>query len=186
MINGRVLFQQVLGPFRNKKAVGKLPNVSKIRPESLNLPAHPRFRYPAQSLLRAIDVEQRMRQENQYTEMIMSGKVSPGSILLVDQVTSRVNGQQQSFAGVLLGVRKRGILSSIVLKSVVLGVEVEMRIPVYSPLVTNIVVLKESPLEKMKTAYWLRDKNHDQINFEEIDHILIKYKNEEARRLGNK
>ena len=179
----RLLCSEGLGPFKIKSALEKLPNVSNIKPEKLGLPAHPRYRYPAQSLLRAIDVEQRIRQENEYTEMIMNGKFKPGSIVLVDQVTSRVNGQQQSFAGVLLGIRKRGILSSIVLKSVVSGVEVEMRVPIYSPLVTNIVVLKESPLEDMKSAYWLRDTKHKDINFEDIDHILVKYKNEEARRL---
>ena len=107
----------------------------------------------------------------------------PGCVLLVDQITSRINPQQKYFAGVLLGVRERGIMSNMVLRSVVMDVGVEMTIPIFSPMISNITVLKDPPEDlkesEMKDVFWSREKYaKSSLNFEEIEGIVLKHKNQ--------
>jgi ribosomal protein L19 len=107
----------------------------------------------------------------------------PGCVLLVDQITSRVNPQQKYFAGVLLGVREKGIMSNMVLRSMVMDVGVEMTIPIFSPMISNITVLKDAPEDikekEAKNVYWAREKYaKSSLNFEEIEGMVLKHKNQ--------
>ncbi len=50
-----------LGPWIPKEAKGSLPDVSNIKPTDIQLQHHPRYRKQPQTLLRAIDLENRFR-----------------------------------------------------------------------------------------------------------------------------
>jgi ribosomal protein L19 len=184
MRGSRVLLnEKPFGAFQIKPAIGRLPVIKNIRPEALNLPFHPRYKYPAQTLLRSIDVEQRFRLDYDSRTKLFEDKIKPGSIILIDQITSRKTNQTKSFAGVFLGKTKRGVMSSIVLKSKVMGVGIEMKIPIYSPMVKRFVVLKDSPFDDIKDCYFLREEKSDKIDFDEIENLMIKFKNQESRGL---
>jgi ribosomal protein L19 len=180
---------EAVGPFIPRPPIGNLPKVRSIRPETVQLQHHPRFRYPAQSLMRAIDIENRFRYDtDKRTDLFFSeSRIRPGSIVIVDMISSRVNPQKRSFAGVYLGVTERGLMSNITLRSQVMGVFVEMKIPIYSPMVQKFTMVQEAPesLRDMKSVFWLREKSHPDIQFEEIENMVLKYKNQQSR-LNNK
>ena len=74
-------------------------------------------------------------------------------------------------------------MSSMVLRCTVMDVGVEMTFPIYSPMISNITVLKESPpdiREKgMKAVYWAREKYaKSSLNFDEIEGMVLKHKNQ--------
>ncbi|KAJ3305351.1 hypothetical protein HDV03_001644 [Kappamyces sp. JEL0829] len=182
------------GPWKPKEAKGSLPDVSNIAPREIQLQSHPRFRKGPQSLLRAIDLENRFRYDadRSRTNMFFGSDAAakPGCILLVDMISSRVNPQPKHFAGVLLGIREKGLLqrlttgimSNIVLRTVVMGVGVEQTIPVFSPMVSSFTILRPAPssLSSKSAVYWIRNKYTDTkgIDFGEIEGMVMKHKNQ--------
>jgi ribosomal protein L19 len=184
----KLLNVKQFGPFNPKPTIGSLPKVHRIPPSKLNLQHHPRYKYPCQTLMRSIDVENRFRMDFDDRSELFFGKdcVAVGSIILVDQIQSRDGNQVKSFAGVYLGKNNKGLMSSIVVRSLVMGVGVEQRIPIYSPMVSRFVVLKESRFEKVENVYFLRKEKSDLVDFEEIENLMIKFKNQESRGLLQK
>jgi ribosomal protein L19 len=201
LINEAEEVLQTVGPFVPRPPIGNLPKVHRINPTKVQLQHHPRYRYPAQSLMRAIDIENRFRYDtDKRTQLFFSIDtapekvneesqtdndlvVKPGCILLVDMISSRVNPQRRSFSGVVLGVTKRGIMSSVSILSQVMGVQVEMSVPIYSPMVQRFVVVRGAPAstKDLKTAYWIRDKPCEGVVLEEVEGIVSKFRNVEAR-----
>ncbi|KAJ3119444.1 hypothetical protein HK100_000317 [Physocladia obscura] len=115
------------------------------------LPADPRAKLYGHRLLRAVDKDLRARAlpedhaaDNRVALFAKGGPeaVEPGSVLLVEQLSSRSSPRKLAFAGVLLNINRRGILSSFTLRNYVLGSAVELVFPIYSPMVSRIKVLK--------------------------------------------
>lgn len=176
--------QEPLGVFQAKTALSRLPNLRNIRPETIQLQSHPRFRKQPQALMRAIDLENRYRYDSKRSKLFFGDEATakPGSIVLVDQITSRVAPQTKFFYGVLLGVRQKGLMSSMVIRHVVMGTGVEMSIPIYSPMVSRITVLRQNEaLGKLPACYFIRDKVVEGIDYNEIESMVIKYRNIEMR-----
>lgn len=171
-----------IGAFNPRTAIGTLPKVGRIPPQSIQLQPHPRAKNHPQTLLRAIDVENRVRYDTDKRSELFFGEnaVQVGCILLVDQITSRITPQKRSFAGVLMQVRQRGLTSNFVLRNVAMGVGVEMTIPIFSPMVTKISVLKEPPAD-LDIARLQARKDKSGVDFDEIENIVIRYKNQQAR-----
>jgi ribosomal protein L19 len=166
-------------------AVGNLPDISHLKPTDIQLKANPLFKKQPQTLLRQIDLENRFRYFPSRQEMFFGKKeIKPGCILLVDQITSRLNPQVKYFAGVVLGIRESGITSNVVLKGLVMGTGVEMTFPIFSPMISKFTVLQEPP-EKLlgqKACYWIRDKPRESgIDFGAIEFMVIKHKNQQLR-----
>jgi large subunit ribosomal protein L19 len=71
----------------------------------------------------------------------------------------------EKIRGVVLGIYRRGLDSTVLLRDVVFGVPVERRVPLHSPLVRSIKVLESNFVyknrRKVKRAklYFLRDRN---------------------------
>ncbi|KAJ3260524.1 hypothetical protein HK103_000666 [Boothiomyces macroporosus] len=176
-----------LGYFIPRKPLDKLPNVKGISPQELNLPPHPRYRKEPQTLMRSIDYENQLRYDvDGRTRMFLSEKtVKPGAILLVEQVSSRLSPQSRSFAGVLMEVKRKGLASNITLRSVVMGTGVQMKIPIFSPMVTKITVLQEPPTElegNTEPIYWaIEEPEKSGIDFENVENILLKYNNQKIK-----
>jgi large subunit ribosomal protein L19 len=71
----------------------------------------------------------------------------------------------EKIRGVVLGIVKRGLGSSMILRDVVYGLPIERRIPLYSPMVKDATVLERNFIfkgkKKVKRAklYYFRDRN---------------------------
>ncbi|RKO87425.1 translation protein SH3-like domain-containing protein, partial [Blyttiomyces helicus] len=88
-----------------------------------------------------------------------STAVQPGSVLLVERIASRSQPRPIAFAGVLIAIRRRGIMTNITLRNYVLGTGVEMVFPIFSPLITRIKVLRRvTGMTDSDRLYWLRQK----------------------------
>lgn len=87
-------------------------------------------------------------------------RIQPGSIVLVERITSKSRGTKQLFVGVLIGIRRAGIGSTFTVRSYVMKTGVEMKFPVYSPMVTKIQVLRKADGFKKAKLYYLRDQPH--------------------------
>ncbi|KAJ1552643.1 hypothetical protein HK405_010544 [Cladochytrium tenue] len=130
-------------------APGRLPSLGRSKPQAVGLPFEPRHKRESHRLLRAIDVEARQRHDADGREALVfgvgptgAGRLEPGSVVLVEQLTSRSSPRRAAFAGVLVAVRRRGLLSSLTLRAHVAGTGVELTVPVFAPSVSRIKVLK--------------------------------------------
>ncbi|KAI9229434.1 MAG: translation protein SH3-like domain-containing protein [Piptocephalis tieghemiana] len=63
-----------------------------------------------------------------------------------------------AFSGVILGISRRGPESTIVIRNIVQQLGVEMRYPVYSPMVKGIEVLARGKKYRRAKLYYLRDQ----------------------------
>ncbi|KAG5654470.1 hypothetical protein H0H81_001969 [Sphagnurus paluster] len=81
-------------------------------------------------------------------------QIMPGSIV---QVT--LEHAPSTFTGVLMGIRRRGLDTSILLRNVIQRTGVEMQFHVNSPHVKDIKVLQKPPGGRMRRAklFYLRD-----------------------------
>ncbi|KAI8817816.1 uncharacterized protein EV422DRAFT_540063 [Fimicolochytrium jonesii] len=157
-----------LPPFYPRPPTGPLPNLSGLSPSALQIPYDPRGHKHGARLLRSIDVDLRSRLDSTDPSAITPQTstsntsatsaapnraalfltpngphaVVPGSILLIENVTSRTRPRTQIVAGVLIAIRRKGVLSNIVVRNYVLGTGFEMTFPIFSPNVRRIKVLK--------------------------------------------
>lgn len=71
----------------------------------------------------------------------------------------------EKIRGVVLGIVKRGLGSSMILRDVVYGLPIERRIPLYSPMIKDATVLERNFIFKGKKKvkrsklYYFRDRN---------------------------
>ncbi|KAJ3386708.1 hypothetical protein HDU84_001330 [Entophlyctis sp. JEL0112] len=160
------------------------------------LPFDPRGKLKGHRLLRAIDKDLRERSvpfeftgDNRSALFAKRGpeSVEPGSVLLVEQLSSRSSPRKLAFAGVLLNIKRRGILSSFTLRNYVMGTGVEMVYPIYSPMVSRIKVLKRvSPgwSKGRDEANFLRTKpSKAPLSFgADIDELVLRNSERERKR----
>ncbi|KAJ3168768.1 hypothetical protein HDU87_000927 [Geranomyces variabilis] len=174
-------------PFFPRPATAPLPDLTGKSPQELQLPYDPRGRYHGARLLRSIDVDLRARLDmDKRAELFAPGSptaVEPGSILLIEQVTSRSRPRKQVFAGVLIAIRRKGVMSNIVVRNYVLGTGVEMVFPIYSPSVARIKVLKRvTGVVRGDNMYYLRDKpSASPLGFTKIDEMVVRDREQERR-----
>ncbi|OZJ06854.1 hypothetical protein BZG36_00147, partial [Bifiguratus adelaidae] len=85
--------------------------------------------------------------------------VRPGSILLVENYTSKSKDTTATFMGVVIAIRRKGLDTNFTLRNIVLKVGVEQRFSLYSPMLKSIKVLSPAK-EKFRRAklFYLRDK----------------------------
>ncbi|KAI8923042.1 translation protein SH3-like domain-containing protein [Entophlyctis helioformis] len=175
--------------FVPKAALPRLPDVRGIPPRELELHDDRRAHKPQRVLLRAIDLEHRVRFDADGRTQLMSREspsaLQTGSIVLVEYVNSRSKARKQYFAGVLMEIRRKGIMSSIVLRNYVMGTGVEMLFPVYSPMVQRIKVLQPADAELLENNQdditWIRKKACPGIDYSKIDELVARYRSAEER-----
>ncbi|KAJ3080189.1 hypothetical protein HK102_003233 [Quaeritorhiza haematococci] len=175
-----------LGPFSPRPVVTPLQNMEHVRPEELELPPHIRWQRPNKALMRSIDVDLRTRYDFDERAKLFSSSspdsVPLGSILLVEQVSSRTQPRVQTFAGVLVSIRRKGVSSNFTLRNYVLGTGIEMMFPVFSPMITRIRVLRKyegSPTtaavgadgEQPQEIDW---RDRQQGGYKNIDEMLLR------------
>lgn len=179
-----------LKPFVPEPGFDRLPNVRGINPKDLGLQQHPWQHRQPQTLMRAIDYESRLRHDpDERTELFAhEGRGRPGAIVLVKQYASRAAPKLNYFAGVLLSVTRKGVMSSIVLRTVIAGVSVEKRVPIYSPMVHSFTVLQPSPpalvrelQDRDEINFARKDPKKARVDFGAVELLLLKHRNQELR-----
>ncbi|CAD6931742.1 unnamed protein product [Tilletia caries] len=76
-------------------------------------------------------------------------QLPPGSVLTVETWTSTAQRGSTSFSGVLIAIRRRGMATSLVLRTLVANkLGVEMRFSLYSPLIKQIKVVARAEASK--------------------------------------
>ncbi|RUS23216.1 translation protein SH3-like domain-containing protein [Endogone sp. FLAS-F59071] len=129
----------------------------------------PSPQYPApvvkkHNLIQLITDEQIRRLNTDGRTLLFSRKnpdrVRPGSILLVENVTSLSKGTISTFMGVVIAIRRKGIDTNFTLRNIVMKVGVEQRFSLYSPMLKSIKVLQRPTKMKFRRAklYYLRDQ----------------------------
>lgn len=177
--------------FRPKPALEKLPAIKGLTPKELEVPHDRRSQKPHRLLINAIDLEHRIRHDVDGRTKLFSNasneqKWIPGAILMVEYVQSRSKADRLlTFPGVLVEVRRKGIMSSIRLRAATVGTFVEMLFPIYSPMVQSIAVLKEAPeslttpdgqqLKPGDDILWLRQSSCPEISFAEVDALALQH-----------
>ncbi|KAI9006003.1 translation protein SH3-like domain-containing protein [Gaertneriomyces semiglobifer] len=177
-----------LGPYYPRPASSPLPSLKGQTSKDLSLPHDPRgHKSHSHQLLRQIDVDMRQRLDiDNRADLFRKNHpnaLQPGSILLIEQITSRSRPRSQVFAGVLIAIRRKGVMTNIVLRNYVLGTGVEMVIPVFSPSVKRIRVLKKvTDMTEGDNIYWLRDKpSSSPMAFTKIDEMVVRDREQERR-----
>ena len=85
----------------------------------------------------------------------VKGRIPPSSVLTVTYFTNGQKTHLATFAGVLIGVRRRGADISIRLRNVIMKTGVEQTFNLGSGLIKDIKVLKRGKMHRSK-LYWVR------------------------------
>ncbi|KAI8810512.1 hypothetical protein BJ742DRAFT_800617 [Cladochytrium replicatum] len=145
-----------LPPFAPKPASGPLRFREARTSKLSDRPYDPLGQNPSRRLMRAIDLDQRARHDfdDRYATLFRSDSpdaIVPGTVVAVEVVSSRSRPQPSLFAGLVVAVRRKGIMTHMILRNYLAGTGVELVVPVFSPLVTKIVVLKRmTEAQKLK------------------------------------
>ena len=128
-----------LGPFVPKEPLPSLPEVAHLKLKDLNLKRN------AEKVVLNINYENQLRFDSLNVRKMFFGserQISCGTILLVDRVYCRSVPLPQSFCGVVLKINTKGVGSSVTIRSIVMGVGVDLVVPLFSPLNVLFTVLR--------------------------------------------
>ena len=89
--------------------------------------------------------------------------LAAGAVVQVQMITSKTSKRRTQFLGTCIAVRRNGIGSNFVLRNTVLDEGVEVTFPLYSPLITNIRVLRREPVRRAKLYYFKRNPDKDMV-----------------------
>ncbi|KAH6559978.1 hypothetical protein BASA62_000253 [Batrachochytrium salamandrivorans] len=175
--------------FKIKPALKRLPDVRGIDPVSIELPKDRGANKTFRVMMRAIDLEHRVRHDHDGRTQLISASsplaISPGSIVLIEYVTARSMARKQLFAGVLMVIKRQGIMSSFTLRNYVMGTGVVIQFPVYSPMVLKIKVLQPAAPELLKRKTddisWILKRSCPGVDYTKIDEMVARYRLAEDR-----
>ena len=159
-----------------------LPSVRGIPNSALELQDTPRGKREGHLLMRAIDYDLRTRYDHDDRMKLFAKdaepRIWPGSLVMVEQLTSKTRGTKTVFAGILVAIRRRGLQSNIVLRNYVLGTAVEMMFPLFSPTILNVKILKSRKMDNISgdSAYWIRDNPQKlSISYANLDEMARRH-----------
>ena len=107
--------------------------------------------------------------------------LTPGSIVIVKRQQCLSKPNVGTFIGTLLEIRRKGVASSITLRNVVHRQAVELSIPVFSPLVKGIEVVRKVNRFRRARLSLLRDAKRKQTPL--LAENFIGKKREEIHKL---
>ena len=91
-------------------------------------------------------------------------RVLPGSILTINTWASTRKTRSTAFSGVLIGVRRRGIDTSVRVRNIIGRVGVETNFKIYSPLIRDVSVVRRAGTRhgpkafRQSKAYFVRER----------------------------
>jgi ribosomal protein L19 len=85
-------------------------------------------------------------------------RIQAGSIVQIQSLTSKTKEKPVVFAGIVIGIRHKGVDSSIILRNFVMKTGVEQTYKVFSPMITSIKVLQPKDDKYVRNKlYYLRE-----------------------------
>ncbi|KAF4602298.1 hypothetical protein EYR40_005503 [Pleurotus pulmonarius] len=105
-------------------------------------------------LQKSLPTQDKQRLLRTYFSRTSPSRLQPGSI-----ITVTMEHAPTSFTGVLLGIRRRGVDTSFLLRNIIQRTGVEMQVFVNSPHLKDIRVVQTPPKGRMRRAklFYLRD-----------------------------
>lgn len=79
--------------------------------------------------------------------------LAAGSVVQAEVMVNLTTKQRVSYTGTLVAVRRKGMGSNIVIMFEVMGILTTMTIPLFSPMVTNINVIRRTQARRSKLYY---------------------------------
>ncbi|PVV02818.1 hypothetical protein BB560_002718 [Smittium megazygosporum] len=99
-------------------------------------------------------------------------KMMPGDIVMVEIRNNLTNPDFTSkFLGICIGIFRKGIDTSFILRNVVLKSGVEMRFKAFSPLVKKVEILRKSSKIRRAKLYYLRDRQGSAVQSKHEEEI---------------
>ncbi|KAJ3396703.1 hypothetical protein HDU92_002069 [Lobulomyces angularis] len=135
--------------FKPKPKTHLNPSTTNLTHDMCDLQYDPNSQKYLKQVLLGIDLDMRKRLDFDNRFIMFSSqdekkRIPVGSILQVDFVTSRTQPRAQTFAGALLEVKRKGIMTNFTLRANILKTGVEFKFPIFSPLILKIKVLKRA------------------------------------------
>ncbi|KAF3770476.1 hypothetical protein M406DRAFT_31954, partial [Cryphonectria parasitica EP155] len=137
-------------------------------------PTHPHILRPAPSPIEAHHAYQIKKMDPSGTRTRLFSKQNPDSARVGDILLVTSKRAAEPFAGVLVGIRRRGIETAILLRGQLTKIGVEMWFKIYSRSVTGIEIVKRAKkrARRAKLTY-LRKPKHD---IGSVDHIVREWR----------
>lgn len=161
----------ILGPAktwvrrRDRFCTGPYENPNELRPK------YPKRRSPfarAKALINALHEEEGLKMMKSGRALLAKMGPRTGDIIRVEYMpNSAVSKVVQSFTGIVMSVRNRGMGSGIVLRNVVDGIAIERAFPLYSPNITNVELVGRRKVHRAKLTY-LREKKLKESTFAHV------------------
>jgi len=101
--------------------------------------------------------------QNKNIPNFKSGDTIKVNVKVVEGATERI----QTYEGVVIARRNRGIASSVLVRKISHGEGVERRFPIYSPIVQSIQVVKRGIVRRAK-LYYLRNRSGKSARIREL------------------
>ena len=137
-----------------------------IRPRFREKPKFKSPRKRASSLYKELQ-EEAIEQSKKSRPKVWNTKFNVGDAIEIEAVTQGgvKSDDTEKLRGVVLGIFRKGLDHSVLLRDVVFGEPIERRIPLHSPLVRSVRLIEENFIFKGKRRvkraklYYLRDRN---------------------------
>lgn len=115
--------------------------------------------------------------------------IPPGSIVMVESYLSAARTSTTTFAGVLIAVRRAGIATTFLLRTIAHKLGVEMRFHAYSPMIKDIKVIQRANAKKgqpglLRTRraklYYMRRSEDRRVN--SVANVVKQYRAAEQKK----
>lgn len=129
------------------------------------IPVYPRLAElrGGEPVMRAVWADLRKRFDPSGEKTAVLSRKAKGHVTAGDVVTVNWKNRRKGFTGLCLGVLRAQNATNILLRNKVNNTGVELRIPVYLPLVERVeVMLRDHRLRgRRHKLYWVRESKHD-------------------------
>ncbi|PSR76231.1 translation protein SH3-like domain-containing protein [Coniella lustricola] len=150
-------------------------------------PTHPHLTRPAPSPLEAHHAYQIKKMDPSGSRTRLFSKLNPDSARVGDVLLVTHKRAAEPFAGVLIGIRRRGIETAILLRGQLTKIGVEMWFKVYSRSVTGIEIVRRSKKRARRAKLtFMRQPKHDMGSVDNIVREWRKSRNVFASGAGKK
>jgi ribosomal protein L19 len=119
-------------------------------------------------LMHVLEREQIEKREAKFLERcgVPWESISTGDVVSVTYYESLTLNTVSTFKGIVIGKFNHGVMKSVALRNTIEGVEAEMRIPLLSPLVKDVEIVRKRAKRTRAKLYYLRDRSVQENTFD--------------------
>jgi len=89
--------------------------------------------------------------------------LSAGAVVQVQMISSKTSKKRTTLTGVVIAVRRHGVATNFTIRNRILDEGVEITLPLFSPMITNIRVLRRERVRRAKLYYLRRSPDKDMV-----------------------